>query len=68
MFFVKDGKQMSARNASYQQMRGVDFVEETKDYERVIDGLKDLIKNPRQHKPLGAASTSNISYHSHNKT
>ena len=44
-------------------MKGVDFIEETKDYQKVIHDLKDLLENPRQHKPLGASSTSNISYH-----
>ena len=33
-------------------MKGVDFIEETKDYQRVITNLKDLLENPRQHKPL----------------
>ena len=44
-------------------MKAVDFIEETQDYEQVIDELKDILENSRQYKPLGASSTSNISYH-----
>lgn len=44
-------------------MKGVDYIEEAKDYEKVIHGIKDLLENPRQHMPLGASSTANISYH-----
>ena len=28
-------------------MKGVDFIEETKDYQKVIHDLKDLLENPR---------------------
>ena len=49
-------------------MKGIDYMEETKDYEKVIYNIKDLLENPRQHKPLGASSTSNISYHTSGHT
>ena len=58
------GNKFNERNSSNPNiLKGVDFIEETKDYQKVIHDLKDLLDNPRQHKPLGAASTSNISYH-----
>jgi hypothetical protein len=46
-------------------MKGVDFIEETNDYQRVIRDLNDLLYNSHQPKPLGASSTSHISYHTH---
>jgi len=46
-------------------MTAVDFIEETKDYQRVIYDLNNLLTNPRQHKPLKASSTSDVSYLSH---
>lgn len=46
-------------------MKGVDFIEETKDYQKVIHDLNDLLYTQYQPKPLGASSTSHISYHTH---
>jgi len=56
---------LNERQTSQPNMKGVDFIEESKDYQRVIHDLNDLLNNPRQAKPLGASSTSHISYHTH---
>ena len=42
-------------------MGAINYMEESKDYQRVIADLKDLLQNPRQAMPLGASSTSNVS-------